>query len=94
MKARVRQCSASIVKRGCLVSYVGALPVAVRRRRLVCQAAAVSPPDQIAGLPEFLGNLKYNDQGLVAVIVQVTDAIRDELNCAWLWQPFRTSTGS
>lgn len=82
MKARVRQCSALVVKSRCLASHVGALPVAARRRRLVCQAAAVSPPEQIAGLPEFLGNLKYNDQGLVAVIVQVTDAIPDDLNCA------------
>lgn len=44
---------------------------AVKRNTAVCQAATLAPPDKIRGLPEFLHSLKYNEQGLVTVIVQV-----------------------
>ena len=35
-------------------------------------AAAVADASTIQGLPEFLQNLKYDDKGLVTVIVQVS----------------------
>eukprot|EP00892_Ulva_mutabilis_P001366 jgi/Ulvmu1/1122/UM106_0039.1 len=45
-----------------------------RGRSVVSTAAAVAPPEQISGLPEFLQSLKYDDKGLVTVIVQNIDS--------------------
>lgn len=36
-----------------------------------CRAAAVADASTIEGLPEFLDSLKYDDKGLVSVVVQV-----------------------
>lgn len=71
MKARVRQSCAARVLRSQPPNYAHTLHPISRRSEVLCQAATVSPAEQISGLPEFLDGLKYNDQGLVAVIVQV-----------------------
>eukprot|EP00967_Tisochrysis_lutea_P042282 scaffold50864_cov18-Tisochrysis_lutea.AAC.1 len=48
----------------------------------VASAAApahVQPETDVIGMPQFLGNLKFNQDGLVAVIVQVSFPIEEEM---------------
>jgi hypothetical protein len=43
-------------------------------------SAAASDPSSVEGLPEFLKSLKYDDEGLVTVIVQVLRLAKDAMH--------------